>query len=97
MLEAGVIEKSISPWSCGVVLVEKKDGTQRFCIDFRRLNSVTVKSNCGLQRIHSQLDSLQGLKWFSALDITSAYWNIEIRGIFHGEDRFLHQAWTLPI
>lgn len=78
MLEAGVIEKSTSPWNSGVVLVQKKDKTQRFCIDFRRLNSVTLRTNSGLQRIDSQLDSLEGSKWFSALDITSAYWNVEM-------------------
>jgi hypothetical protein len=61
-----------------VVLVEKKDKTLRFCVDFRRLNSVTIKTNSGLQRIDAQLDSLEGSKWFSALDITSAYWNVEM-------------------
>jgi hypothetical protein len=79
MLEMGVIEPSMSPWNCPVVLVEKRDGSKRFCIDFRRINAVTAPGHTGyIQRIDVQLDSLQGSKWFSTLDVTSAYWNIEM-------------------
>ena len=78
MLEQGVIEPSESPWSSPILLVKKKDGSIRFCIDFRKLNSLTRKDAYPLPRIDECLESLGGSKWFSTLDLASGYWQCEV-------------------
>ena len=61
MEQQGVIQPSSSPWASPVVLVPKKNGTHRFCIDYRRLNSITKKDVYPLPRIDDILDTLEGL------------------------------------
>ena len=78
MLDLQVIRKSHSPYASNVVLVRKKDGSLRFCIDLRRLNNLTVKDSYNLPRIDDTLDAIQGAKWFSTLDLKSGYWQVEI-------------------
>ncbi|XP_062599620.1 uncharacterized protein LOC134261188 [Saccostrea cucullata] len=78
MLERGVIEPSNSPWSAPIVLAKKKDGTFRFCIDYRKLNSCTIKDAYPLPRIDESLDQLSGSSWFSTLDLCSGYWKVEM-------------------
>ena len=78
MLDLGVIRRSESPVASNVVLVRKKDQSLRFCIDLRRLNSRTIKDSYSLPRIEQTLDTLHGAKWFSTLDLKSAYWQVEI-------------------
>ena len=78
MLERGVIETSDSPWSSPIVLVNKKDGTIRFCIDYRKLNDVTVKDSYPIPRIDTTLDALSGAKWFSTIDLKSGYWQVDM-------------------
>ena len=68
MLERDVIESSVTPWSAGVVLAKKKNGTTRFCVDYRKLNAFTIKDAYLLPRIDESLDHLSGAKWFSTLD-----------------------------
>ena len=78
MEEIGAIRKSHSPWSSPVVLVRKKTGELRFCIDLRTLNARTEKDAYSLPRIEDSLDSLNGAKIFSSLDLKSGYWQVEL-------------------
>lgn len=73
LLDQGIIEYSTSPWAAPVVLVLKKDGTLRLCIDFRRLNDITLKDSFPLPRIDDTLDKLSGAKFFTTLDLESGY------------------------
>ena len=75
---SGVIEPSSGPWSSPVVLVKKKDGSTRFCIDYRKLNDVTKKDSYPLPRIDDTLKMLAASKWFSMLYLQSGYWQVEI-------------------
>ena len=78
MIEKDVIEPSSSPWQSNVVLVKKKDGSLRFCIDYRPLNKITVKDSYRLPSIAESLDFLSGSSLFSCLDLASGYWQVEM-------------------
>ena len=78
MQEANVIQPSSSPWSSPIVLVKKKDGTLCFCVDYRRLNSVTKADTFPLPRMDDILDQLGNCKFFSTLDLKSGYWQIQV-------------------
>ena len=78
MLTGGQIEASDSPWSSPVVLVTKKDGGTRFCVDYRQLNDATTKDTYPLPRIDDTLDMLAGKQWFSTLDLASRYWQVSL-------------------
>ena len=78
MLKKGVVERSNSPWSSPIVLVKKKDGSTRCCVDYRMLNKITVKDAYPLPRTDDCFDALFGAKWFSTLDLCSGYWQVEM-------------------
>ena len=76
MLDAKVIRRSRSPWSFPVVIVDKKDGSKRFCVDFRKLNQVTKKNSYPLPVIDDILALLGKAKIFISLDLKSGYWQV---------------------
>ncbi|UYV80142.1 K02A2.6-like, partial [Cordylochernes scorpioides] len=78
MLQEGVIRASSSPWAFPVILVRKRDGNWRFCVDYRKLNSITVKDVYPIPRIDDVMDTLQGSRYFTAIDLRSGYWQVEI-------------------
>jgi len=78
MLQARIIKPSQSPWCNAVVLAKKKDGTLRFCVDFRRLNARTKKDAYPLPRITEVLESLAGCCYFSSLDLKAGFWQAEL-------------------
>ena len=78
MLEIGAIRRSNSPWASAVVLVRKKDGSLRFCIDLRKLNARTIKDAYSLPRIEDSLDTLNGSCIFTSIDLKAGYWQVEL-------------------
>ncbi|KAJ9561778.1 hypothetical protein OSB04_006938 [Centaurea solstitialis] len=79
LLDKGFIRPSTSPWGAPVLFVKKKDGTMRMCIDYRELNKATVKNKYPLPRIDDLFDQLQGAKFFSKIDLRSAYHQLKVR------------------
>ncbi|XP_035796548.1 retrovirus-related Pol polyprotein from transposon 412 [Amphiprion ocellaris] len=73
LFEAQVIRESSSPYASPIVLVKKKDGSLRMCVDYRQLNSKTRKDAFPLPRIEESLDALTGARWFSTMDLASGY------------------------
>ena len=74
----GIIRKSTSPWSSPVVVVPKKEGTWRFCVDYRKLNQITEVDRYPLPRIDEMLESFRTASWFTTLDLASGYWQVEM-------------------
>lgn len=79
MIDQGIIQRSNSPWAAPIVLARKRDGTWRFCVDYRRLNSVTRKDAYPLPRIDESLDSLAGAKYFCTADMASSFWQVSVK------------------
>lgn len=77
-LRDGLIEPSESPWSAPIIFAKKKDGSNRICVDYRKLNAVTVKNAYPLPRIDDTYQHLHGAQYFTTLDLKSGYWQIPI-------------------
>ena len=88
MLEVGAIRESTSPFSSNVVIVRKRDGTIRFCIDYRKLNQRSTKDAYPIPRIDDTLHALAGSKYFSTLDLKSGYWQVELKESDKSKTRF---------
>ncbi|MCP3664083.1 MAG: RNA-directed DNA polymerase, partial [Gammaproteobacteria bacterium] len=79
MKEQGVITESQSSWASPIVIVKKKDGGERVCLDYRKLNKITTNKNAfAIPRIEDILFSLGQTKYFSSLDLLSGYWQVEM-------------------
>jgi len=78
LIKADVVVPSCSPWSAPVVLIPKKNGGHRFCIDYRKLNAVTKKDVYPLPRMEDALDNMGGAKFFTTLDLISGFYQIEV-------------------
>ena len=73
LLEKGIIRESMSPWATLIVIVEKKDGSRRMCLDFRKTNEVTKKNQYPIPRQTEIFASFRGAGWFTLLDLASGY------------------------
>jgi hypothetical protein len=79
LVEQGFVRPSASSWGSPVLFVEKKDDTKRMCIDYRMLNSMTIKNKYPLPRIEDLLDRLKKAKFFSKIDLRSGYHQMKIQ------------------
>ena len=75
----GLIKPSVSSFASPVLLVKKKDGTFRFCVDFRHLNAITAKAKYPVPVIEELLDELTHASWFTCLDLTAGYHQIRLQ------------------
>ena len=79
MLGAEVIQPSVSEWASAPVLIRKRCGSVRWCVDYRALNALTTKDGFPLPLVDECLDTLAGNVWYSKLDANSAYWQVKIK------------------
>ncbi|CAM4378810.1 unnamed protein product [Lepidochelys kempii] len=92
MLALGVIQLSASPWASPVVLVPKKDGSVRFCVDYRKLNAITVSDAYPMPRLDELLGKLGGARYLTTMDLTKGYWQVPL-----GADARLKSAFITPL
>ena len=92
MLAIGIIQESNSAWSSPTVLVKKKDGTTRFCINYRRLNQVMKVDAYPLPHIEDSLNTLGGASFFCSLDLASGYWQVEMDAADREKTAFVKQG-----
>ena len=96
MMDQGVVQPSYSPWASPIVLV-KKDGGTRFCVDFRRLNAITKQDVFPLPRIDDTLDLLSSARYFTTLDLASEYWQVKMAPESQEKNCLCNLFWTVRI
>ena len=79
MLRKGLIRPSASPWGSPVIFVDKRDGTTHLCVDYRKLNDVTIKNKYPLPKIEDLLDQLSGARVLSKIDLRTGYHQLKVR------------------
>ena len=95
MLAHGIIRPSKSPFSARIVMVKKKDTPEpRICMDYRDLNKITKFENYPFPRTHEILKHIGKAKWFSALDLSSGYWQIPMDEFDKKKTAFISQFGT---
>ena len=78
MIDMKIIEPANTEWASPVVIVKKPDGSERFCVDYRKVNAATIKDSFPMPCVESKMNKLHGCKFFSLLDCTSGYWQIKL-------------------
>lgn len=94
MLQNDIIELAASPWTSNIVLICKKDGSLRFCVDYRQLNQLTYKDGYPLPNIETCLQSLGGSRYFSSLDLRAGYWQTVIDPVDRDKTAFVTRKGT---
>ena len=79
MLSKGFIRPSASPWGSPIIFVDKRDGTTRLCVDYRKLNDVTIKNKYPLPKIEDLFDQMNGARVFSKIDLRTGYHQLKVR------------------
>ncbi|CAM5179383.1 unnamed protein product [Eretmochelys imbricata] len=92
MLALGVIQPSASPWAPPVVLVPKKDGSVRFCVDYQTLNAITISAAYPMSRSDELLNKLGGARYLTTMDLTKGYWQVPLDA-----DARLKSAFITPL
>jgi len=93
LLEKQFIRPSVSPWDAPVLLVKKKDGSMRLCMDYRQLNKVTIKYRYPLPKINDFMDKLVGAEVFSKIDLRSGYHQIRVKAEDISKTMFRTRYW----
>ncbi|CAF1473310.1 unnamed protein product [Adineta ricciae] len=95
MLNEGIIRPSNRTWASPIVLAPKKDGTLRFCVDYRKLNAVTIRDAYPIPRIDDTLDALEEAQFISTLDLRSGYWQVQMEPASQALTAFSSRDWIL--
>jgi len=97
LLAAGVICESESPYSSPIVVVREKNRDVRLCIDYRKLNSLTIRNAYALPHLEESFSALAGSKWFSVMDLKSGYYQIEMKESDKPKTAFVNSKWTVLV
>jgi hypothetical protein len=79
MVERGHIRPSTSPYGSSILFVKKPDGSLRICIDFRRLNDITIKNRCPIPNIEEMRERVAGASVFTKMDLRDGFYNLRVK------------------